>query len=297
MEEIVKFIDIAIEEVTFRAQLLDERSPRAATALWDALPIEGSLVHGQWSGEMVKLLAPWRPDAAATDVGVGFQYPGLVVYEPTADEIAICYGQGRLNHHSVPLTPIPLAEIGGDLGPLADLCRSLQWKGARPVVFSRAADQASPLAPPPQAVGRKIEIEFDRVVLTATLLEERSPGVTAAFSELLPLRGEATNTISSGPLTRFWNPDGGPEGETPLESDPRDQGQTILYPGYLYYLPTSPWRGIRIAREATIMRGPVGEGAPQLIPLARFDGDWTDFATTAERLPREGAKPLAFRLV
>jgi hypothetical protein len=293
----VKFIDIAIDDVTFRAQLLDGRSPRAAAALWDALPVKGSIVHGQWSGEMVKLLEAWHPDAATADRGVGFQYPGLVVYEPSADEIAICYGQGRLNHHSLPLTPIPLADIGGDLGPLADLCRSLQWEGAKPIVFSQAIDQASPLAPPPPAVGRKIEIEFDRVVLTATLLEEHSPGVTAAFVERLPLRGEATNTISSGPLTRFWNPAGGPEGETPLETDPRDRGQTILYPGYLYYLPVSPWRGIRIAREATIMRGPVSEGAPQLIPLARFDGDWTDFATTAEQLPREGAKPLAFRLL
>jgi hypothetical protein len=293
----VKFIDIGIDDVTFRAHLLDRRSPRAAAALWDALPLEGSLVHGQWSGEMVKMLEAWRADGTTTDRGVGFQYPGLVVYEPTDGEIAICYGQGRLNHHALPLSPIPLAEMGGDLAPLADLCRSLQWEGAKPIVFSRAADQASPLTPAPPAVGRKIEIEFDRVVLTATLLEEHSPGVTAAFAALLPLRGEATNTISSGPLTRFWNPAGGPEGETPLESDPRDRGQTILYPGYLYYLPTSPWRGIRIAREATIMRGPVGEGAPQLIPLARFDGDWTDFATTAERLPREGAKPLAFRLL
>jgi hypothetical protein len=292
----VKFLDIAINDVTFRARLLEERSPRAAAALWDTLPMEGTIVHGQWSGEMVKMLESWRADGAATDCGVGFQYPGLVVYEPTDGEIAICYGQGRLNHSSLPLTPIPLAMIGGDLAPLADLCRSLPWEGAKRIIFSRAADQASPLASPPPVKGRKIEVEFDRMVFTATLLEEQSPGVTAAFAEQLPLGGEATNTISSGPLTRFWNPDGGPEGETPLETDERDLGQIILYPGYLYYLPTPPWRGIRIAREATIMRGPVGEGAPQLIPFARFDGDWTEFATAAERLPLEGAKPLAFRL-
>jgi hypothetical protein len=293
----VKFIDITIENVSFRAQLLDGRSPNVATALWNALPIEGSIVHGQWSGEMAHMLPLWRMDSGATDRGVGFQYPGLVVYEPISGEMAICYGQGRLNHQSLPLTPIPIAEIGGDLAPLADLCASLQWNGAKPIAFSQAVDQASPLAPPPPAVGRTIEIALDRVVLTATLLEEQSPGTTAAFAERLPLSGKATNTISSGPLTRFWNPDGGPEGETPLETDPRDRAQTILYPGHLYYLPVSPWRGIRIAREATIMRGPVGDGAPRLIPLARFDGDWTAFAMKAEQLPREGAKPMAFRLV
>jgi hypothetical protein len=293
----MKFVDIAIGDVSFRAQLLDDRSPRTTAAFWDALPVAGSVEHGQWNGEMVHMPSTWRPDAAAADRGVGFQYPGLVVYEPTTDEIAICYGQGRLNHHTLPLTPIPLAEIGGDLVPLADLCRSLQWLGAKPTVFSRAADQDSPLAAPPPATGRKIEITFGEVVLSATLLEELSPGVTAAFAALLPLQGQATNTISSGPLTRFWNPDGGPEGETPLEQNPRDRGQIILYPGYLYYLPTEPWRGIRIPREATIMRGPVGDGAPRLIPLARFDGDWSGFASIAEQLPCEGAKPMAFRLV
>jgi hypothetical protein len=293
----VKFIEIAIGDVTFRARLLDGRSPCAATALWNALPIEGSMVHGQWSGEMAHILPLWSMDSTATDRGVGFQYPGLVVYEPTTGELAICYGQGRLNHQALPLTPIPIAEIGGDLAPLAELCASLQWDGAKPIAFSRAVDQTSPLAPPPQAAGRTIAIEFDDVRLTATLLEDQSPGATTAFAERLPLQGKATNTISSGPLTRFWNPDGGPEGETPLETDPRDRTQVILYPGFLYYLPVSPWRGIRIAREATIMRGPVGDGAPRLIPLARFDGDWSAFAATAERVPREGAKPMSFRLV
>ena len=181
----MKFIDIAVDDVTFRAQLLDGRSPNTAAALWDALPVEGSVVHGQWCGELVHMLSTWRADGAATDRGVGFQHPGLVVYEPTTGEIAICYGQGRLNHHTLPLTPVPLAEIGGDLGPLADLCRSLQWQGARQIVLSPAADQTSPLALPPQAAGRKIEIEFDRAVLTATLLEDQSPGATAAFATLL----------------------------------------------------------------------------------------------------------------
>jgi hypothetical protein len=293
----VRFIDVTIGDASFRARLLDEHSPRIVAAFWDALPVETAVEHGQWSGAMVQMPSTWHASEGATDPGVGFQYPGLVVYEPDTGEVALCYGQGRLNHHTLPLTPIPLAEIGGDLGPLVDLCRSLQWDGAKPVVFARATDQDSPLAPPPEAKGRKIEVGLGDVVLTATLLEDRSPGVTAAFAAQLPLSGQATNTVSSGPLTRFWNPNGGPEGETPLPVDPRDRGQTILYPGHLYYLPTSPWRGIRIAREATIMRGPVGGGAPQLIPLARFDGDWSTFAATAERLPRDGAKPMSFRLV
>jgi hypothetical protein len=141
-----------------------------------------------------------------------------------------------------------------------------------------------------------IDVELDDVAITATLLEETSPATTAAFAALLPLVGRATNTHSSGPLTRFWNPAGGPEGETPLQTGDRDARQVILYPGFLYYLPSSPWRGIRIAREATMMRGAVSGGDTRLVPLARFDGDWSAFRRAAERVALEGAKPLRFRL-
>src|SRR5262245_6824913 len=113
-EESVKFIDITVGDMTFRAQLLDGRSPHTTAALRESLPVEGSVVHGQWCGEMVHVLSAWRADGAAMDNGAGFQYPGLVVYEPSTGEMAICYGQGRLNQHTLPLTPIPLAEIGGD---------------------------------------------------------------------------------------------------------------------------------------------------------------------------------------
>jgi len=44
-----------------------------------------------------------------------------------------------------------------------------------------------------------------------------SPRATAALAAALPLTGKATNTYGSGPLTRFWNAVGGPQGETPLD--------------------------------------------------------------------------------
>jgi hypothetical protein len=293
----VNFLDITIAETRFRARLLAERSPRAVAAVWEALPFRGHVEHGQWSGDLFLASERFPLKEPIRERGLGFQHPGLVVLDPDSGDIAICYGQGRLNDHTLPLTPIPIAEIGGDLAPLAELGRALQWDGAQPIAIERSADQDSPLAPAPAPSGRKIEVKFDGTRLTATLLEERAPETTAAFARLLPLSGTATNTISSGPLTRFWDPNGGPEGETPLDESHSDARQVILFPGHFYYLPTRPWRGIRIAREATMMRGPAGGGGPHLIPLARFDGDWSAFAEIAQRLPREGAKPMAFRLL
>ncbi len=293
----MKFIDIDLDGRIFRARLLEERSPDAVEALWRALPFEGRAAHGQWSGEVFRMLEHAPIDETPRDRGVGFQYPGLVVLEPNAREIAICYGQGRLNLPTVPLNPIPVAEIGGDLGPLAEFGASLQWQGARPIAFRRSGDQETPLEPPPEPKGQRIEVILAGTVATAVLLEEISPQLTASFKRLLPLSGMATNTISSGPLTRFWNPSGGPEGETVLEVGEAERGQVLLYPGYIYYLPTPPWRGLRIAREATMMRGPAGNGGLRLIPLARFVGDWTGFRAEAERIVVEGAKPLSFRLL
>ncbi|HEX5499712.1 MAG TPA: hypothetical protein VFX03_10810, partial [Thermomicrobiales bacterium] len=229
------------------------------------------------------------------DRGAPFQHPGLVVLDPTTGGLAMCYGQGRLNPDALPAAPIPVAQIGGDLAPLIEIGGARQWDGAAPFVVSRSADQETSLAPEPTAHGRTIEVDLDDVTVTATLLEATSPTTTAAFAALLPLAGRATNTHSSGPLTRFWNPAGGSEGETPLETGD-DGKEVILYPGALYYLPSSPWRGIRIAREATMMRGAVSGGDTRLVPLARFAGDWSAFQRKAERLRVEGAKPMRFRL-
>jgi hypothetical protein len=146
--------------------------------------------------------------------------------------------------------------------------------------------------------GHCIVVTLGDVKATARLLEAESPHVTASFVKLLPLVGQATNTHSSGPLVRFWNPAGGPEGETPLELGEDDSGQVILYPGFLYYLPTPPWRGIRIAaREATVMKGAVGGGgSTRLVPLARMEGDWSAFSEAAATLSTSGARQLRFEL-
>jgi uncharacterized protein DUF3830 len=292
----VRYVDITIDSVTFRARLLTERSPETARALWDAAPFEGQFVHDLWSGETICTLGPIPAAPAPGEPVAFFQHPGLVVLDPATGGLAICYGQGRLNHGSLPATPIPVAQIGGALDALAELGLGRQWEGAAPFVVSPSADQETPLARPPKPAGRTIEVDLDDATVTATLLEETSPATTAAFAAILPLAGRATNTHSSGPLTRFWNPAGGLEGETPLEPGDGDRRQVILYPGFLYYLPSRPWRGIRIAREATMMRGAVSGGDTRLVPLARFDDDWSAFCRAAERLRVEGAKPMRFRL-
>jgi hypothetical protein len=290
----MRFIDIEITDYVFRANLLETRSPHATEAVWNALPFEGRAAHGTWSGAIFRMLEHAPVELTERERGIVFQYPGLVSLEPNVKELAICYGQGRLYHPTALLAPLPIAEIGGDLTPLVKLGHRLQFEGATPISVRASVDQDSPLEPPPAPKGRQIEIELGTSVSVATLLENVSPHAATAFAELLPAQGRATNTYSGGPLTRFWNDHGGPEGETPLEVDNLEQGQTILYPSYIYYLNLRPWRGIRIPREATVMGGAMG-GNTRLVPIARFQGDWSAFRDQAERIVMEGAKPMAIR--
>lgn len=290
----MRFIDIEVGGSVYRARLLEERSPHAAAAVWDALPFEGRAAHGTFSGALFRMLEHPAVELTERERGIVYQYPGLVSLEPNSKEFAICYGQARLYHPTAILAPLPIAEIGGDLAPLAELGVRFQFEGAMPISVRASADQESPLEPPPTPKGRQIEIELGSSVSVATLLEDVSPNAAKALAELLPAQGRATNTYSGGPLTRFWNDQGGPEGETPIEIDDLEPGQAILYPSYIYYLNLRPWRGIRIPREATVMGGATG-GSTRLVPVARFQGDWSGFRDQAERIVIEGAKPMAIR--
>jgi Protein of unknown function (DUF3830) len=291
-----EFLDIVAGELRLRARVLDERAPGAAAALRAGLPLVGQAIHDEWSGELFRIRTTQRLQPGQDDQPVAFQHPGLLLLDPQAAQLAVCYGQGRLQDGFGPLRAVPLAQIGGDLGPLARFGLELQFRGATEVRIAASADQAAPLAEPPAVGQGRIAVTLGGARATAQLLEHAA---SAAFAGLLPLAGRATNTHSSGPLVRFWNPAGGPEGETPLVVGPGEPSQVILYPGYLYYLPTPPWRGIRLAvRDATVMKGAVGGGGgTRLVPLARFEGDWSALRRAAEDLATAGATELRFESV
>lgn len=290
-----RYLDLAIGSLALRARLLDVRSAEAAGRLWAALPLSGRARHDDWSGDLARFQVGGALRAAG-GTPVPFQHPGLLFVDPATGDLATVYAYGRLQDGFGPRPAIPVAEIGGDLAPLAALLHDLQFTGALPVRLTISADQTSPLAPAPRPAGRRIRVRLGGAEVAATLLEAGSPRTAAAFHALLPLAGRATNTYSSGPLVRFWNPAGGPEGETPLEVEPAEPTQVLLRPGHLYYLPSRPWRGVRIAaRDATAMKGAFGgPGTSLLVPLAAFDQPWDAFRDEAARLIDEGAKPLSF---
>jgi hypothetical protein len=270
--------------------LLTNYAPVTVEAFRRALPIEGRAFQDQYSAQIMRITSRLEV-ALIGDRAFGYQQSGLLMLDPTTSELALCFGRGRLQNSLGPLGAIPIAEIGGDLTELNLRGDRLQFDGAGPIRFSLSPDQESPLADAPLS-GRRIALTLAGVRAEAVLLEDAAPVAARAFAAVLPASGTATNTYASGPLTRFWNSDGGAQGETPLEVPETEVTASTLYRGG-YYLPTRPWRGIRIAaQEPTAM----GNGRSLLAPVFRFIGDWSAFAEQAATLTMEGQKELRIEL-
>jgi hypothetical protein len=288
----MRFIDIQFAGLGLRARLLEDRAPATVAALVAVLPLEGRAYQDQYSAQVMRITSRLEVSGTENDRRYGYQHAGLLMLDPTTGELALCFGRGRLQNVVGPIAALPIAEVGGDLTELNLRGDRLQFDGAAPIRFAAAVDQDSPLADPPVR-GRRITLALAGARAEALLLEDTSPRGAAALAAALPLAGTATNTYGSGPLTRFWNPAGGDQGETPLDVPDSEVTANTLYAGG-YYLNTRPWRGIRIAaQEPTAMGG----GRSTLAPLFRLVGDWSAFRDQAARLSLEGKKDLRIELL
>lgn len=304
-----------IGSTTLFGTLDGDRAPIAASLLAGALPIQGVAIQDSWSGEVVRLRSGKTAPPPPGDRPAWFMHPGLLGVDANDGQLVLGYGQGRLSDGRGPIPMIPVAELSGEMDALLEWGVEIDRRGASPITL-RIAGEGERASASEEGVGiggRVIDVSLGSARAKALLLDNAAPHTCASLLRRLPLVGTATNTIASGPLLRFWNEAGGSNGETPLEdrddqyvmsiienSSARtrvgvgitmlgDATQGILYPGYLYYLPQRPWRGIRIAAvEATRM------GGGQLVPFARFLGDWSELRATAEELPVTGARPMTF---
>lgn len=279
---------------TFYARLLEDTAPNTTAALWQALPFGGRAVHAKWSGNMFRMLDAAPLSLTQVESGLSFQYPGLMVYYPPLQEIAICYGDARFRGSAGPEYVTPIAEIEGDLTTLASTAAKLQWEGATPIHFHHAPTPPStqPLIPIP-ADGPHITITIDDQVLQATLLQSFAPRTCAAFQALLPLDGHLTNTKWSGDMAHFWVGERDLRGPIGLTVDPLEHPTRFHWPGYLYFHPT--YHGIRIPYGDAQQSGAFNTS--QMTPLARFDdASWPIFRDLATNLHLSGAHPMSIKL-
>ena len=283
------WLKLSLRGAEFGARALVARSPEAVALLERRLPLTVRMVQDQWSGALLSSRDGISLDGGIADAPVPYQHPGLLALDAASGALSLCYGQGRLQDGMALRPTVPLAEVVEPLGQLVEQCHAVQFDGE--------AELRIESGEPPEAVRQvpdapRIAIELAGASAVARVLSDGFPGVTSALLDALPLSGRATNTHSSGPLVRFWNPGGGVQGETPLElpAEEEARGQAVLYPGFVYYLPKPGFRGFRMAlQHATAMRSPVGNGVLRLVPVAQVESGLDALAAAASELRTRGA--------
>ena len=145
-----RLIEIECEGLTWVAELLDAEAPEYASAVWDALPLEGITTLTHSSGEVIHFWCnvpppPQAPtnapkiipvDHQGQTVGVTSvafdplamrgQHPGDLIWGSTWNGIRIVFGQGHFGATSGKFGRI----VRGDLEALADKARRIPWAGA-----------------------------------------------------------------------------------------------------------------------------------------------------------------------
>lgn len=287
----MKFMEIELDGLACRALLNEDKAPKTSRAVWEALPFEGRAVHAQVSGDMFRMLDETPVGELDVESATYFQHPGSVVFYPPIKEIAFCVGKAQFAATQGFFKVTPMAELEPDFSRWAKKGDELRFTGTKRIRFRRAADQTTPFRFQARR-GRKLEVQFDGVRLTATLLEDESPKASRAFARRLPLEGRASNSMWGAAVTRFYPGSARPAGVR-LPAGAMEPGTTFHWPGYIYYDPEDG--GICIC-YGDAAEGLQGNPIP-LIPVACFDGDIAPYVERARRQLLEGAKPMCITMV
>jgi hypothetical protein len=145
-----RLIEIECEGLTWVAELLDAEVPEYASAVWDALPLEGITTLTHSSGEVLhfwctvppprqvptsapKIIPVERRGQTVGVTSVAFdplamrgQHPGDLIWGSTWNGIRIVFGQGHFGTPSGKFGRI----VRGDLDALAEKARRIPWDGA-----------------------------------------------------------------------------------------------------------------------------------------------------------------------
>jgi len=126
----MKPIVIEFDGHTVRGGLLDDLAPEICSRIWQALPLEGQTTNTVWSGDMLRLWVE-IPEPERLENAVQLHHPGDILFIPRWNGLRFVYGQARMQGPSGGATVPRVGRIEGDIGPLAEFGRKIEWEGAR----------------------------------------------------------------------------------------------------------------------------------------------------------------------
>ena len=130
------------ENVIAVARLLEAQAPDTCGTIWEHLPFEGELIHGQWSGPEAYLLidpsiriGPENQTVHTLPGDVGYYSLAggrLIDWPEDMAELAFIYGRGaRPSMIDGPVKVNVFARIEENLEGFADTCRRLRTEGVK----------------------------------------------------------------------------------------------------------------------------------------------------------------------
>ena len=132
----MKTLRIVFENVTLTGELFEDKAPKPCQALWDALPLEGSVTNVTWSGNMLRLWVKIPEPREAENVSE-LQYPGDILFVPGWNGLRFLYGPAQMRG---PAGAHPVPRIGrlvGDLTDFVKLAKTVEWEGAKKMTVAR----------------------------------------------------------------------------------------------------------------------------------------------------------------
>ena len=132
----MKTLRIVFENVTLTGELFEDKAPKTCQALWDALPLEGSITNVTWSGNMLRLWVK-IPELPMAENVSELQHPGDILFVPGWNGLRFVYGPAQMRG---PAGAHPVPRIGrlvGDLTEFVKLAKTVEWEGAKKMTVAR----------------------------------------------------------------------------------------------------------------------------------------------------------------
>lgn len=135
-------LEFVQEGIVATARLFEREAPETSKRIWDELPFEGQIQHGQWSGPEAYLLvdptirieAEYQASICTPgDIGFYSQKGGVMVDWPNdISELCFMYGRGaRPSMIDGPVAVNLFAQVDDNLEGFAEACRRLRTEGVQ----------------------------------------------------------------------------------------------------------------------------------------------------------------------
>src|ERR1700752_1991390 len=118
-----------------RGVLFDIGTPRTSAAFRERLPLDMSVIHVAWSGDMV--MGVGRLDLGITDEEnlTRLPRPGDIAFDPKFQELTVTYGTAECRLPSGANTVVVIGQVTEGLAAFADFCRRRRFEGVGDIHF------------------------------------------------------------------------------------------------------------------------------------------------------------------